>query len=588
MGSLRKWARHAPHSPFKNRAHLSLEPLESRIVPYNTTGNAWPSPQLVTISFVPDGTNLGGQSSNLFATLNAKWSQSTWENIILKAAQEWAQQTNVNFSLVSDNGTGGGGGSYQQGDPGMGDVRIGGYNLGTPYGQAFYPAPVNNFSISGDIDLNTAVGWHINGSAVDLQTVAVHEFGHALGLAHSSQSSAVMYGTYNGTKRTLTSDDTAGIRNIYSSNNPRSADQYDAGANPNNTIGAAADITSLINTTTMTAVASGLDITNAGETDYFIFTTPSGVNSTITVKAQSSGLSLLAPTLTVYNSSQQQIGSVSGAGQYGTTLSLSISGVSAGQQYYVEVAGADTSPFGTGAYAITLNLGTGSGPTVPLPNTQLLNGSPLHSGGGTPESPAGSTDDTGRDTFGAPTNTVTTTSVSSTVFSFTLSNRSQNPAAVSAVVTLPTLPTAPAASAPLATVLGAPAGSVATIRSESGGGDNRVSDNQQPPEQLPLPKEYVAPPPAPAPADQDTPPASAESQAALWRAACTACFESESTTDGSMALEQNTAPALAVPDTGTAAVDPAAATAALAVVLGGYWGSQPEDLRLRRSRSRKR
>jgi hypothetical protein len=54
------------------KAHLSLETLESRLVPYATTGNAWPQPNLVTISFEPDGTNLGGVSSNLFAAFNDK------------------------------------------------------------------------------------------------------------------------------------------------------------------------------------------------------------------------------------------------------------------------------------------------------------------------------------------------------------------------------------------------------------------------------------------------------------------------------------------------------------------------------------
>ena len=51
-----------------------------------------------------------------------------------------------------------------------------------------------------------------------------------------------------------------------------------------------------------------------------------------------------------------------------------------GQRFYVKVAGAVTTSFGTGAYALTLNLGTGAAPKVPLPNTTLPNGSPLHTG----------------------------------------------------------------------------------------------------------------------------------------------------------------------------------------------------------------
>src|SRR4051794_37710339 len=88
----------------------ALEALESRVVPYAVTGNAWPAPQLVTLSFVPDGTVVSTSgtttvTSNLFATLNQRFgSASAWQNIVLKAAQVWAQQTNINFAVVSDDG----------------------------------------------------------------------------------------------------------------------------------------------------------------------------------------------------------------------------------------------------------------------------------------------------------------------------------------------------------------------------------------------------------------------------------------------------------------------------------------------------
>src|SRR6516162_10372534 len=83
------------------KASLAVESLEARVVPYATSGNAWPHPNLVTISFEPDGTNLGGVSSNLFATFNAKFGSNVWENQILRAAQVWAQQTGLNFSFIT-------------------------------------------------------------------------------------------------------------------------------------------------------------------------------------------------------------------------------------------------------------------------------------------------------------------------------------------------------------------------------------------------------------------------------------------------------------------------------------------------------
>ena len=72
---------------------------------------------------------------------------------------------------------------------------------------------------------NTGQSFNV-GSTYDLFTVAMHEFGHALGLGESSVSGAVEYGTYTGRKTGLASDDIAGIRSIYSSNAARTADAY--------------------------------------------------------------------------------------------------------------------------------------------------------------------------------------------------------------------------------------------------------------------------------------------------------------------------------------------------------------------------
>src|SRR5262249_15481396 len=92
------------------------ENLASRVVPYSNTGNVWPHPELITISFMPDGTNLGGVTSNLVSKFNARFgSASAWQNQVLKAAQQWAAQTNINFRLVTDSGAASGSGSYEQG-----------------------------------------------------------------------------------------------------------------------------------------------------------------------------------------------------------------------------------------------------------------------------------------------------------------------------------------------------------------------------------------------------------------------------------------------------------------------------------------
>jgi hypothetical protein len=394
------WTRsRVSHRSLASQVRLRLEQLESRWVPYTTSGNMWPNPQLVTISFMPDGTSLGTSTSNLFSTFNAKFgSATTWENVILKAAQVWAQQTNINFSVISDSGAAQGSGSYQQGDPTMGDIRIGGTGLGStgPLAQAFLPPPVNNYSIAGDITFNTNQTFNINGQAYDLFSVAAHEFGHALGLLHSSNIGAVMYGTYQGTKSGLATDDIQGIQNIYGNNNPRSPDVF---GNLNNSFSNAANINSYIDPTSLTALVNTLDVTPAGEKDYYTATAPSGTGSTVTISVQSQGLSLLAPKVYVYASDQiTLLGSATGSGDFGSTLTLNLSNkISAGQQFYIEVTGANATSFGTGNYALTMSFAGNPLPTVPLPNTQVANGSPLSGGGGIAQTPPN--DDVHGDTF---------------------------------------------------------------------------------------------------------------------------------------------------------------------------------------------
>jgi peptidoglycan hydrolase-like protein with peptidoglycan-binding domain len=83
---------------------------------------------------------------------------------------------------------------------------------------AYYPPPGGG-ALAGDTHFDEAETWSVNlpPSGVDLVTVAAHEFGHALGLAHSNVSGALMAPFYNGAHRNLEADDIAGIRSIYGS-----------------------------------------------------------------------------------------------------------------------------------------------------------------------------------------------------------------------------------------------------------------------------------------------------------------------------------------------------------------------------------
>jgi hypothetical protein len=370
-------ARHQDAARRARRVRPGLEQLECRVNPYTLTGNSWLNPELVTISFVPDGTILGYTMqgpvySTLFADFDAKFgSTAKWQNQILKGAQVWAQQTNINFAIVSDNGTEIGLGEYQQGDPNFGDIRVGGWRfmdgMDEMLAYASVPQPANTTTIAGDNAFNTGQTFNI-GTTFDLFTVAAHEVGHGLGLGHSI-STSIMSGDYPGTKTSLTSDDIAGIRAIYGG--ARLPDAYDTGTN-NNSFSAATIVP--IDSLTKTALVTNLDITTTADSDFYKITVPSGTSGTLKVKIQSAGLSLLAPKVFVYNSALSLKGSANGAGQYGTTLTVTVNGVSAGQVYYIKVTGEGSTAFGTGRYGLVVNTGNNADPVVPLPNTQVVAG----------------------------------------------------------------------------------------------------------------------------------------------------------------------------------------------------------------------
>jgi predicted Zn-dependent protease len=83
---------------------------------------------------------------------------------------------------------------------------------------AFFPPP-NGGDLAGDAHFDEAEAWSINlpPSGMDLVTVAAHEFGHSLGLAHSNVAGSLMFPSYSGPHRFLAADDIAGIQSIYGS-----------------------------------------------------------------------------------------------------------------------------------------------------------------------------------------------------------------------------------------------------------------------------------------------------------------------------------------------------------------------------------
>jgi Matrixin len=345
----------------------NLEGLEDRVLLYSDLGDQWTYSSRITFSIMPDGTNIGGVPSTMFQTLNAKFSTPAWVEQILVAASLWESATNANLALVSDSGAPVATPGDQQDDPRFGDIRIGMIPLSPGVlAETFLPPPSNGGTDAGDILLSSSVNWQIN-SSYDLQTVVAHEFGHALGLGESGVSTAVMYGTYNAIKQSLTSDDIAGIQSIYGT--PQ-FDQFNTGGQRDSSYHTAANINAYIGSNAQIAIP-GLDITTMGDSEWFYVNVPSNTTGTMSVSVQSSNLSSLSPEFQIYNSSLTLLSQQGAAGIIGTTISGSTS-VQAGQGYYIKVlASGSTAPIG--AYGLLVNFGSQPQSPIPPPNTVVLN-----------------------------------------------------------------------------------------------------------------------------------------------------------------------------------------------------------------------
>ena len=83
----------------------------------------------------------------------------------------------------------------------------------------FFPPP-NSGTLAGDVHINNSYSWSTNKlpNTFDIETVCLHEIGHALGLKHSSDVNSVMTANYSGIRQSLAQDDMNAICQLYQCN----------------------------------------------------------------------------------------------------------------------------------------------------------------------------------------------------------------------------------------------------------------------------------------------------------------------------------------------------------------------------------
>jgi hypothetical protein len=178
----------------------ALGPAHAGVADYVETSPGWSKNGQAAVSL-----------QYFFDSVTDKMDESTVRGEIERAFREWQKYGNFTLSAGSVAGAqrsfdilfarGAHGDAYPFDGP------------GGVLAHTFYPAPPNAEPIAGDMHFDADENWHA-GSNIDLFSVALHEAGHALGLGHSDQPGAVMYPYYR-TSIGLTSDDIAGIQNLY-------------------------------------------------------------------------------------------------------------------------------------------------------------------------------------------------------------------------------------------------------------------------------------------------------------------------------------------------------------------------------------
>lgn len=148
-----------------------------------------------------------------FVNYTGDLTQSQIRAAVSTALGYWAAVTPLTFTEVANSANPEIRISFVTGNHGDGSPFDG---AGKVLAHAFFPPP-NGGDIAGDSHFDDAESWTVNlpPSGIDLYTVAAHEFGHALGLNHSSVNGALMYPYYGGAHRFLHADDIAGIQSIY-------------------------------------------------------------------------------------------------------------------------------------------------------------------------------------------------------------------------------------------------------------------------------------------------------------------------------------------------------------------------------------
>lgn len=310
----------------------------------------------ITASFAPDGTEIGFRTSELESAFDTQFGAGQWRPVIERAVQTWAREAELNIGFVEDTGTDAGVYGPSQGDARFGDIRMFGVSLGQDvWAEAISENARSAGTWAGDIIFNVDADWQ---SLLDLETVALHELGHVLGLEHNDDPNSPMNAHGPSASTTPTATDIALLQALHGARNPDPTE----GDKGNNSI----DDAHRIKGNEGDGIASNDefdgsqvwlqfgDLLNAEDVDIFEVHIDENYSGPLAVDLRTQGLSLANLNFELIDREENVLASGTVDEPFGGHSLLQLERTIAGEKYYIRVTATSDAFWSQGDYAITI------------------------------------------------------------------------------------------------------------------------------------------------------------------------------------------------------------------------------------------
>ncbi len=335
---------------------LSIETLEPRLL-LDGNGFITGNDVYLTLSFAPDGTDIANESNSIAARFDTIAPTADWQDAILRAFQTWAVETNADIGIVSDNGDPFGSPGPSQNDIRFGEIRIGAIAMTPSVGAVSVPVDgLVTGTWFADVVFNTAFNYT---TLDDIYAVALHEAGNVFGLEDNSDTNSPLYIGGAPTGLPPTANDLAALHQLHGLRFPDFNESEEDGPTNNDSFSNATDLDlvefGLGDDGSAPSIVYG-DITDNLDRDFFELETPEDYTGPLTIQVRSTGISLLSPTVKVYDDNQQLVAQATATSTRGDWLTLSLPSVVSDEDYYIEIAGAAPGLYGIGGYSLVATL----------------------------------------------------------------------------------------------------------------------------------------------------------------------------------------------------------------------------------------